>query len=65
MAMMPSAALLQLERARLQRSLYELSRESPVPPPGLPDHGPTSIRQLLTAMSTWRGTGAFLLPVGV
>jgi hypothetical protein len=61
----PSSPQLQRERAHLQLSLYTLPRESSVSPPGLPDRGPTTIRQLLTGVSTWRGPGAFLLSAGV
>jgi hypothetical protein len=69
MAGTPSGTQLQRERAHLQRNLFTFPRESTVLPPGLAelvaDPGPTSIRQLLTAMSTWRGPGAYLLPMGV
>jgi hypothetical protein len=69
MAGTPSGTQLQRERAHLQRNLYTFPRESTVLPPGLAelvaDPGPTSIRQLLTATSTWRGPGAYLLPMGV
>jgi hypothetical protein len=52
-----SSQQLQRERAHLQRSLYTFPRESTASPPGLPDHGPTSISQMLTCMSTWHGPG--------
>jgi hypothetical protein len=61
----PSSPQLQRELANLSRSLYTLPHESSASPPGLPYHGPTTIRQLLTGVSTWRGPGAFRLPAGI
>jgi hypothetical protein len=62
----PSSPQLQRERAHLLRNLYTLPRESSASPPGLPDHGPTTIRQLLTGVSSEHSarTGGIHAPGG-